>query len=165
MNQNKKSIKIIGIMVALLAIAAIVIALDYRSEDEVINENESAATTVESPLGKVAAANIEDGEYYATIQEINENPEDTTITFKHVMYFEGEAASSTAAQEGKSGEVKNGVYVRESGAPSFTAPLSSDTNITAAQLRATITDPAYKPAFKVIIKEGAVVKVEEVTSM
>jgi hypothetical protein len=162
MNQNN-TVKVMGIAVALLVLAAIIIMVNYRAEEVPVNENENAVSNTDTPLGKVAAANIEDGEYYAYVEAVNSSPEDTTVTFKHVMYFEGEVASSTAANEGRSAEVRNGVYVRESGAPGFTAPLGMASNISADGIRMAINDPSYRPAFRVTIQEGAIVKMEEVT--
>ena len=162
MHQNNKVLTAVVIVVILLVIAGIAITMGNRVEET--NQPASVMMPENTTEQKVAPSTVEDGEYYTFIEEINTNPEDTTITFKHVMFFEGEEATLAATDEGRLDEVRNGYYARASGAPNFIAPLSADASMTANDLHALTGDSNYRPVFLVTIENGAIVGIEEVST-
>lgn len=126
---------------------------------------------------KVAPATIEDGSYVVRVHSIMTAGEDTSITFAHVTYFDGTEASSSAMKEVDCPDdrpieacvptLTKGYYVRESGAPTFTAPLTLDTRIslrddpTASIDNLRTLDRQFEPVFDVEIKDGNVDSLSE----
>jgi hypothetical protein len=126
---------------------------------------------------KASPATIEDGTYTVRIHSILTAGEVTTITFDHVTYFEDDAASSTAAHdiecpddrplEACAPTLIKGYFVRESGAPAFTAPIVANSAIVLKQPgQASIDalrslDRQFDPVFDVVIQGGAIVSLTE----
>jgi hypothetical protein len=128
-------------------------------------------------LSKLPAADVEDGTYTVQIHSITTRGENTYLSFSHVTYFEGDEASSSAAHEVTCPDdqplaacvptLTKGYYVRESGAPSFTAPLTKSSTVslkdaahaTVEQLRD--INRQFDPVFDLVIKEGAVASLTE----
>jgi hypothetical protein len=126
---------------------------------------------------KIAPATIEDGSYVVRVHSIITTGEDTSITFAHVTYFNGTEASSSAMKEVDCPDdrpieacvptLTKGYYVRESGAPTFTAPLTLGTRIslrddseaTVDDLRS--LDRQFEPVFDVSIKDGNIYSLAE----
>lgn len=152
----------VGLMVVLIVVVALALSLYYQSKGHLISENDLSPDSTKAPMRKVPAANIEDGEYHAYLVSINASPEDNTLTFKPVTYFDGEEAIAAAKSDGRESEVRNGVYVHESGAPNFTVPVTLVTEEVVTALRNKMNNITYKPVFLVKIQNGAVISVEEV---
>jgi hypothetical protein len=135
-----------------------------------------------TPMGKVAASDKEDGEYFVQVEQVYENPEDTTLILQHVMYFEGEEARRTAERDMDCGEdpietclptLKKGFYFQISGAEPFEAPLAKTASIKVwselkGETKATIGDVKQKinfsqeVVFVIKIEDGQVVEMRQV---
>lgn len=164
--------KILLFTLVCVLIAASIYVFAYIKEQKVqqIRSNE------ETSKGKVSVATIKDGTYTTQIHSIKTSPEDTTITFRHVTYFDGTAASSSATKEVPCKDqplvacvptLTRGYYVRKSEAPDFTAPVTAQTVITlkdqatasTKELRA--LERLFEPVFDVVILEGNIVSLSE----
>jgi FlaG/FlaF family flagellin (archaellin) len=136
-------------------------------------------SSVPSPQAKVAASDTEDGTYIVRIRTITTTPEDTLITFTHVTYFEGDSASSSAAEEVSCSDAQpieacvptltKGYYVRESGASTFMAPVTSGTEITLHDNSSASMEDIQKlnrqfdPVFEVVISNGNIESITELS--
>lgn len=135
---------------------------------------QNASTTASS--AKVNVLPVPDGVYAVYIHSIMSTGEDTNITFSHVTYFEGTAASTSASHDVKCPDhpieacaptLTRGFYVRESGVPEFTAPLPTNAPIllrdnshaSAKSLRN--MNREFQPVFDVEIRSGNIVSITE----
>lgn len=152
-------------------ILAVIVVLAVRPERDL-------QTASDAPKGKVAVnTTVEDGEQYGQIVSVNQNPEDTTVTYMHVTYFTGDEARLSAQNEVEcTGDIEscvpsltNGYYVRASGAPDVTAPVPASANITLKanakasrnELASYIQTSAIAPVFVITIKDGQVSAIRE----
>lgn len=125
---------------------------------------------------KAASSTISDGTYTAHVRSIMTTSEDTSITFSHVTYFEGAEASSSASHEVRcpnqpieacAPTLTRGFYVRESGAPDFTAPVPASAEIVLKDMpHASVKElqnisRQFQPVFDVVILNGNVVSITE----
>ncbi len=168
----------IGLAVAIVIVGAGV-AFAVTRDGSAVPSNTAVGGSTAKPSAKVAAASIEDGTYYASVISVNRNPEDTVASFEHVMFFQGSEATDAALEDVDCEEViencvaslKNGYYVRKSGAPVFNAPilkgatvsLAGNTSASHADLENQVGGLSYVPVYSVIINEGSVTSVTEVT--
>lgn len=178
---NKKHALTIGIVIAAAAIAY---AVASRSSDTYDIETDPSEKPAGQPMQKVAPAAVQDGEYYVTLKEVVANGEDVTLKMSHVTYFEGEEAQLAAENDdpclkddspnkgacAASLTLAQGYYVRQSGAPDFTVPMTASTKIElAGKAGATLPDLAEyvaaasnRPVFVVTMKDGQVVRIRQV---
>ncbi len=164
-------------ILSVLALVCIVIALGMY-----IFAYKAASTSfipeVLSPShGKLSTASVEDGTYMVRIRSLTTTSDETSVTFAHVTYFEGGTASSSARHEVKCPEDQpleacvptliKGFYVRESGADTFTAPVTKSTIISLHDSRsASVTElrdisRQFDPVFEIVIHEGVLESITE----
>jgi len=128
------------------------------------------------PINKPAT--LPDGEYYVQISKIDQG----TFTFAHITYFIGTEAFNSAKVEAKCDKsdiiecvptLKNGYYIRPSGAPQFIAPMADNMKILLAydtsgnasleELKSEVSLPGYISAFKVDLKNSQIASIKELT--
>lgn len=176
MNTTEKTI------IALMIVAAIGLLIYASSGPRDMTTNgDGTYGNAQDMKGKVAAGMLMDGEYYVRVGTIAQNPEDTTVTLRHVTYFEGDDARNAAAHDVPCTvlidmcvpTLTEGYYVRESGAPMVTVPLTTSTKIilinkytaSIADLVAITNDPATSPVFVATVKSGNLVQIEQKISL
>lgn len=168
---------VIGIIVLCAGIYMVVARKPAPSDESGTPDSAMDEETTGAPMGKVGASTESDGVYFVQIQSVNANPEDTTLTLSHVTYFEGEEAtlSAKAEVECPSGIIedcvptlKDGFYVRPSGAPQWTAPVSKEVAITLKDgVTATMDDIAalvntnHEAIMVVTVEGGMITTIEE----
>jgi len=126
------------------------------------------------------AAPLADGDYYVQIARIDDGADGAALAMKHITYFTGNEAYASARDAEKCDRdivecvptLKNGYYIRPSGAPEFTATatnakilLSYDKSEQASRddLKNQLALPNYAPAFRVTLAAGRITRIEELT--
>ncbi len=168
MSTNKTLI--LFILCCLLAAAGIYVAAYIE------RQNSEGAPPANMPSAKVAASSAEDGTYVAQVHSITTSPEDTTVTFTPVEYFDGEEAAFAAEADLSCDDqpiaacaptLTRGYYVRASGEADFTAPVTADTKI---MLRGSDSADVsalknirrqFDPVFEVRIENGVIAMITE----
>ena len=128
------------------------------------------------PISKPAT--LTDGEYYVQVSKIDQS----MITFAHITYFIGAEAFNSAEVEVKCDKsdisecvptLKNGYYIRQSGAPQFTVPMAGNMKIMLAydtsgnasleELKDEVSLLEYVSAFKINLKNSLIESIKELT--
>jgi len=132
MSTNRIILIVVG---ACIIIAAGIYAYAYEKERTLAPTLPISSST---PAAKVAASAVKDGEYTVQIHSILMTPEDTSITFHPVEYFDGPDATSTAEKDVECQKqpiaacaptLTKGYYVRDADAADFAVPLTAGTQI------------------------------------
>lgn len=176
MNENISK-KAVAVALAGLVCAGLLTFFYLGRGDDGLGSGGESGSEAGTPQGKAAAATIDDGEYYVYVKSLGESPEDMVFRMQHVTYFEGEEARLSAEREvpcqGRAIEscvptLLKGYYVRESGAPEFSAPVSRQAGVRLAEgggsldgLRQRLNTASHRPAFRIEIRNGMIVMIEE----
>ena len=163
--------KTLLLILGLICIGLVIILATRGPKESVV--------TNDAPRGKVAAnTSVSDGEQYAQVSSVNQNPEDMTVTYTHVVYFTGDEAKLSAEAEVEcAGAIEScvpslnaGYYVRASGAPLETVPVTASTKI---QLKSNakaskdefatyVETSAVAPVFVLTVKDGNITHIKEI---
>lgn len=170
MNTNKT---ILLIVLACVLIAGGIYLYAYTKRDTISPTTTSTQTGANA---KVAASTVADGSYTVQIHSITTTPEDTSLTFRNVEYFEGAEASSTAAEDVTCEKqplaacvptLTKDYYVRDADTPDFTVPLTARTQIALRDEANATTDMLrnlkrqFDPVFDIEVKDGVVTLLTE----
>lgn len=172
MTKNQKTTMTIGIFM-LMSLVAVAIAWPPKYAGQATDRQDRVAAVAKAP-----ASEIQDGEYYAHVAEIDVTPEDTLVRFAHVTLFLGDEARLTAKNDVRCGDAKlddcvptlaRGYYVRPSGAPDEMAPVPKGAKIrlvgkatsTVEDLRTLMKVTSSIPVFTITISGGQAVEIRQ----